>query len=249
MRAYKEVNTLFDRPTRNYDAWTFQLKKRFAKNWLFIGSYTYSRLVGNYDGFVDVNTGAINLGASTQYDIPELVRNSYGPLSQNRPHVAKLDGFYSFDLKKAGRLTLGTSFRYRSGVPVNVRGNQFNYFNGELFVLPRGSGGRIPGAYQWDMSMGYAYPLKNDLELELTARVLNLTNTKATLRVDDQYTFQATRPIAGGDLDDLKHARPQPSANPNDFYSRSILVRQGNYGVATSFQQPMSGQFEVKLRF
>ncbi len=246
--AYKEINTLFDRPTRNYDAWTLQLKKRFAKNWLLIASYTYSRLVGNYDGFVDVNTGAINIGASTQYDIPELVRNSYGPLSANRPHVAKLDGFYSFDLKKAGRMTVGTSFRYQSGVPVNVRGSNFRY-NNAVFVVPRGSGGRINGSYQWNLNFGYAYPLKNDLELELTARVINLTNSKATLRVDDIYSFQATRPIAGGDLNDLKHARPQDGANPNDFYSRSILIRQGNYGVATSFQQPMSGQFEVKFRF
>ncbi|MGB1701477.1 MAG: TonB-dependent receptor, partial [Nannocystaceae bacterium] len=146
------------------------------------------------------------------------------------------------------RMTLGTSFRYQSGVPVNVRGSNFRY-NNAVFVVPRGSGGRINGSYQWNLNFGYAYPLKNDLELEFTARVINLTNSKATLRVDDIYSFQATRPIAGGDLNDLKHARPQDGADPNDFYSRNILIRQGNYGVATSFQQPMSGQFEVKLRF
>ena len=45
--------------TRNYDAFTFEVKKRYSKGWLLFGSYTYSRMRGNYDGFVDPNTGAI----------------------------------------------------------------------------------------------------------------------------------------------------------------------------------------------
>ncbi|MCA9719739.1 MAG: TonB-dependent receptor, partial [Myxococcales bacterium] len=115
--AFDKVGTLFNKPVRNYDAWTFTARKRFAKNWLLRGTYTYSRLIGNYDGSVDRNTGAINLGASTQYDIPELVRNSYGPLFNNRPHTVRVDGFYTFDLRKNGRLTTGVSFRFLSGTP------------------------------------------------------------------------------------------------------------------------------------
>ena len=251
--AYKQINTLFDKPTRNYDAWTFQLQKRFAKNWLLLASYTYSRLVGNYDGFVDPTNGSINIGASTQYDIPELVRNSYGPLSANIPHRVKLDGFYSFDLKQAGRLTLGTSFRMQSGFPINVRSDtpNFNYSGGYLvYMLPRGSGGRVQPNYQWNLSAGYAYPLPKDLEIEFNARVLNVTNAKAILRVDDIYTYQASRPIAGGDLGDLKHAKVWAQGGGADnFFGRTIVQPQGNYGVETSFQQPLSAQFELKLRF
>jgi hypothetical protein len=248
--AYDKINTLFDKPVRNYDAWTFSLKKRFAKNWLLLASYTYSRLIGNYDGFVDPITGAINLGASTQYDIPELVRNSFGPLSFNQPHRVKLDGFYSFDLKQAGRLTLGTSFRFASGYPISLRADNNRYAGANLiYVLPRGAGGRVEPNYQWNLSLGYAYPLPKDLEIEFSARVLNVTNAKAVLRVDEVYSFQFTRPIAGGDLGDLKHTKIQSTSNPNEFFSRVILAPQGNFGVETQFQQPLSAQFELKLRF
>lgn len=251
--AYREINQQFDKPTRNYDAWTFQLQKRFAKNWLLLASYTYSRLVGNYDGFVDPINGSINIGASAQYDTPELVRNSYGPLSGNIPHRAKIDGFYSFDLKQAGRLTLGTSFRFQSGFPVNVRSDtpNFNYIGQFLvYLLPRGAGGQVQPNYQWNLSAGYAYPLPKDLEIEFNVRVLNVTNAKAILRVDNIYTYQAARPIAGGDLGDLKHAKVWAQGGGADnFFGRTIVQPQGNFGVETSFQQPLSAQFELKLRF
>jgi len=251
--SFREVNQIFTKPTRNYDAWTFQLQKRFANNWLLLASYTYSRLVGNYDGFVDPVNGSINLAASTQYDTPELVRNSYGPLSGNIPHVAKVDGYYTFDLRQAGRLTVGTSFRVQSGFPVNVRSFSSNSLYASspvIFMLPRGSGGQVEANYQWNLSASYNYPLPKDLEIEFNARVLNLTNAKAVLRVDDVYTFQAARPIAGGELSDLKHAKVwAQGGGANNFFGRQIVQPQGNYGVETSFQQPLSAQFELKLRF
>ena len=77
-----------------------------------------------------------------------------------------------------------------------------------------------------------------------------MTNAKAVLRVDDVYTFQAARPIAGGDLGDLKHAKVwQTGGGADNFFGRTIVQPQGNYGVETSFQQPLSAQFELKLRF
>ncbi len=248
--AFGKIDTLFSKPINNYDAWTFRLQKRFAKNWVVTANYTYSRLIGNYDGFVDRNTGAINIGASTQFDTPDLVRNNYGPLFQNRPHTVKIDGFYSFDLKEAGRLTLGSSFRFRSGTPVSVRADTARYRGAYLIqVLPRGAGGSVDPLYSWNANLGYAYPLKGDLELEFTARVFNLTNAGATLRVDEVYSLSNARPVAGGDLSDLKHVKIQNPGAPTNFFDRTILQKQGNYGVATRFQQPVSGQFELRLRF
>ncbi|MGB1014942.1 MAG: TonB-dependent receptor, partial [Nannocystaceae bacterium] len=225
-------------------------QKRFAKNWLLLASYTYSRLIGNYDGSVDRNTGAINLGASAQYDIPELVRNSFGPLFNDIPHTVKLDGFYQFDLKEAGRLTLGTSFRFQSGTPVNLRADN-NIYGGQFLVnvLPRGAGGRIPPVYQWNLSLGYAYPLPGELELEFSGRLVNITNAKAILRVDEIYSFSATRAVAGGDLADLRHTKIQNPGQPTSFYQRGILPKQGNFGVESVFQQPLGAQFELRLRF
>jgi len=247
--AFGRVNELFDRPTRNFDAFTFEVKKRFARNWMVLGSYTFSRLVGNYDGFVDPITGFINLGASSQYDIPELVRNSFGPLSADTPHRAKLDGFYSFDLREAGRLTLGTSFRFQSGYPISLRAGNNLYGIGSVYVVPRGAGGRVEPNYFWNLSASYVYPLPGELELEAAARLINVTNSKAVLRVDEIYSFQNTRPVAGGDLDDLKHTKIQNAGNPTEFFQRAVLSPQGNFGVESSFQTPLAASFELQLRF
>jgi len=250
VESFSRVGTLFNKPVRNFDAFTFEVKKRLARNWLLLASYTYSRLIGNYDGFVDPTTGAVNLGASSQYDIPDVVRNSYGPLSFNSPHRLKLDGFYSFDLKEAGRLILGTSFRFQSGYPISLRGGHNRYPGAfPVYVVPRGMGGRVEPNYGWNLSATYSYPLRGDIELEVSARILNVTNARSVLRVDEVYTFQNTRAIAGGDLEDLKHAKVQSAANPTEFYNRTILARQGNFGVERSFQTPLAGQFEVRVRF
>jgi hypothetical protein len=248
--AYEKVGRLFDKPTRNYDAFTFRLNKRFGRNWILVASYTYSRLVGNYDGFVDPVSGAVNLGSSRQYDTPELVRNSYGPLSSDQPHRVKVDGAYTFDLKSAGALTLGSSFRFFSGYPINVRADN-NRFPSEygIYVLPRGSGGRVPPNYQWNVSLSYSYALPKDVMLMAEARLLNVTNARAALRVDEVYSYSFGRSIPGGDLSDLKHAKIQSSSRPSDFYERTILPAQGNYGVQTQFQQPLSAQFTLSLRY
>jgi hypothetical protein len=248
--AYERVSEDFQKPVRNYDAFTFEAKKRYAKGWILMASYTYSRLVGNYDGFVDPTTGAINLGASFQYDTPELVRNSHGPLSYDQPHRAKIDGAKSFDLGKGGSITVGGSFRVSSGFPINVKGGYSRVPGANLIhILPRGSGGRIEPNYRLNATVGWAYGLPKDLELEITARAVNVTNAKSVLRVDDAYSFQPSRGIPGGDLSDLKHAKVQPSSGSQDFFDRTIASPQGNYGVETSFQQPMAAQFEVALRF
>jgi hypothetical protein len=248
--AFTKINTLYNKPTQNFDAFTFELQKRFARNWTVLASYTYSRLIGNYQGFVDPILGNVTIGVDPQYDIPELVRNAYGLLPFDQRHRVRLNGFYTFDLQEAGRLTFGTSLNINSGYPVSLRGDNNRYSGSYLiYVLPRGSAGRVEPNYQWNLSVSYAYPLPKDLEIEFSARILNVTNAKAVLRVDEVYTFQTTRPVAGGDLSDLKHTKIQSSGNPTDFFQRGVIAPQGNFGVETRFQNPMAAQFDLMLRF
>src|SRR5690606_38714469 len=112
--------------------------------------------------------GSINLGASTQYDIPDLVRNSFGPLTGTVPHMVNLDGIYSVDLRKAGRLTFAANVRVRSGVPVSARADTANLqYRGQslIYLLPRGAAGRIDPNYRVNMTVSYTYPLPRDLEI------------------------------------------------------------------------------------
>ncbi|MBX7079450.1 MAG: carboxypeptidase regulatory-like domain-containing protein [Nannocystaceae bacterium] len=247
--AYGKVGTMFDRPRRNYDAFSFEVRKRFARNWMVNASYTYSRLVGNTDGFVDPVTGAINLGASAQYDLPELIRNSFGALATNVPHRVRVDGYYTFDLEQAGRLTLGTTFRYQSGYPISIKAANNRYGYGAVYVLPRGAGGRVEGNYSWNLNIAYGYPIGKDLELELAVRWFNVTNAKAPLRVDENYSFENTRAVAGGDLGDLKHTKVQNAGQPTQFFQRDVVGRQGNFGVQSAFQNPTAAQIDLVLRF
>ena len=83
----------------------------------------------------------------------------------------------------------------------------------------------------------------------MVARLVNLTNSKAVLRVDETYSFAQGRAIAGGDLDDLKHAKVQSPNAPTSFFQRGVLPPQGNFLVQTVFQQPIGAQFELRLRF
>lgn len=252
--AYQRVGGLA-KPRRTTDAFSLVANKRFGDNWMVVGSYTYSQVVGNYDGFVDPVSGAINLGSSTQFDTPELVRNSYGPLSFNSPHRFKLDGFYVFDLHEGGALTAGGSVRASSGYPISMRGGS-NRYPGQfpIYVLPRGAGGRLEPNYQINAALQYAYPIgikegQEAMLLGVGLRLFNISNAKAVLRVDEVYTLDNTRAVAGAELSDLKHVKVQSSNSPTEFFQRGIIAPQGNFGVEAAFQMPLSAQFDLRLTF
>jgi hypothetical protein len=248
--AYRRLGSMFPKPVRTLDAWTIQVFHRFAKGWSARASYTYARQVGNYEGFVDPDHGAINLGASAQWDTPELVRNSFGPLRGTVPHMLDLDAFYLLDLRRSGWLILAASLRHRSGAPINVRSDTtLGPYRGQdlIYLLPRGAGGRLAGNTRLNLTASYVYWLPRDISLEFTARVINVTNARAVLRVDEVYSFDGARAIAGGELGDLAHAKIH--GRRGDFFAREIVRPQGNYGVETQFQQPVSAQFELAFWF
>src|SRR5262249_7857762 len=79
--------------------------KRFSRNFFVQGSYTYSRLQGNYPGLFQSESGQLDPNITSQYDLIELLGNRFGTLPGDRPHQVKLDGYYTFDFGKAGRRT------------------------------------------------------------------------------------------------------------------------------------------------
>jgi hypothetical protein len=89
---------------RRYDGLEFRLAKRPTGRWFGAVSYTYSRLTGNYAGLTNTDPtdgggGRHSPNNGRAFDLPTMTylpsgKLDDGNLSTDRPHTAKLYGFY-----------------------------------------------------------------------------------------------------------------------------------------------------------
>ncbi|MEO6774082.1 MAG: TonB-dependent receptor, partial [Kofleriaceae bacterium] len=243
---YKIKN--FDKPYRNYDAIQVQLTQRPTKNSLILASYTYSKEQGNFPGLFSTETGQLDPNITSEYDLPALMSNRYGPMGLDRPHNVKIDGFYRFDLKKAGLITLGGSLSAQSGIPHNVLGADATYGPGESFLLARGSAPRSPTTGQADVHLSYGRRLNKQTTLEVFGDVFNLTDAQQEATTDETYTPDAANPIVGGDMNDLKHIKVIDGTSGVEVAHTPTL--NPNFGHTTAYlQAPRSFRFGVRLTF
>ncbi len=227
-------------PKRNYDALTLSLNKRFSRNWLARASYTYSRLVGNYEGLYQYETNYISPNGTNAYDFPELYFNSNGPLPNDRPHLFHLDGYYTQPIRN-GKFVFGLAFTARSGQPRNYIGNLLPGSPYQLvFLLPRGEAGRTPTVTQLDAKIAYSRPLGPRMNLEAFIDLFNILNQQTTLQTDDNYTFQAAPPIVNGTAQDLKYAKDVTGAP---------LAKNPNFGQPIAYQMPFNARLGLRLNF
>jgi len=226
------------KPERTYDAVTLFVDKRFSKQWLVHASYTYSRLIGNYEGLYQDHQDYFAPNGNNAYDTQDLVLNQRGPLPNDHPHSGRIDGYYTQPIGR-GSIVFGLGFAARSGQPINYVGNLGG--NGQIVnLLPRGSGGRTPPITQFDGKLSYRCPLTPRTGIEAFIDVFNIFNQQATLRIDDDYTFDSAAPIVNGSKDDLKYAK-NAGGGP-------INVNP-NYGRATAYQAPIHGRLGLRLTF
>jgi outer membrane receptor protein involved in Fe transport len=237
----------FDAPRRDYDALQFTAARRFSKQMYFQGSYTYARTRGNYPGLVSYDNGQLDPNISSQYDLIELLANRDGALPQDRPHYVKLDGYYTFDLHRAGSATVGARFRALSGTPINVLGAHYKYGAGESFLLPRGRFGRTDFETGFDLHVGYERPLRHGMSLSVFADVFNVLDRQGTLSVDEDYTYVSNvNPIVGGTYDDLVFAKEVGSGGNE---TSAPVLRNPNFGHVNARYAPASARFGLRLTF
>jgi hypothetical protein len=89
---------------RRYDGVEFRLTRRPSAHWYGSVSYTYAKLRGNYAGLTnsdptDGNGGRHSPNNGRAFDIPTMPylpsgKIDDGPLSTDRPHTAKVQGYY-----------------------------------------------------------------------------------------------------------------------------------------------------------
>ncbi len=261
LELYKGIR-LFDKPRRDYNALQFTLTRRFSKSLYVQGSYTYSKTAGNYPGLISYDNGQIDPNISSQYDLIELLANRIGPLQTDRPHYIKLDGYYTFDMKKSGSLTVGARLRALSGVPTNALAGHYLYGGNESFLLPRGQLGRTDFEHGLDMHFGYGKQLSKNYKLEVFLDIFNIYNRQGQAGVDDNYapTFRQSDP--GGSGGSQQNANPVSGGTFEDLIFVKTIDRNGqeptnpipigtnpNFHNTTGRYAPGNARLGVRLTF
>ncbi len=233
----------FDKPTRDYHALQLTASKRFSRSFMMQGSYTFSKLTGNFPGLFSPDTGQLDPNISAQYDLAELMSNRGGALPHDRPHSFKVDGYYTFDLKQAGHVTAGARLRALSGAPRNALGRHAAYGQLESFILPRGTSGRTAMTANADVHVAYGRHLGAGMDLEVFFELFNLLNMQQETAVDNELTTDTVDPIVGGSEEDIAHLKVIGGE-----MGRTIRRKQ-NYGNTTARTLPLSARFGVTLSF
>jgi outer membrane receptor protein involved in Fe transport len=226
---------------RYYRGLEFTATKRFAQNYQFIASYTYSSLIGNYEGLFRNDNGQSDPNITSLFDLVSLLGNTYGRLPNDRPHQLKFNGSYQTPFK----LMVSGNFYMQSGSPFNQLIPHPVYGNNEGFGVPRGTaivpavtgsqagfpnvvqsvgGSRTPWTHNLDL--GFYLPLKlgEKKELRFTADWFNVTNTQRAVTLDQ--TFQLNSGVTG----------VLPVTNP--YYGSALLIQppsQWRFGAKFSF--------------
>lgn len=180
----------FPKPVRIYKALELTIDKRFSNNWQMGGSYVLSRLHGNYEGLFSNDNGQLDPNITSKYDIPSLLVNGYGLLPNDRTHVLKLYGSYSFPFG----LDLSANFQLQSGTPISKLGADDAYGMNEGFAGKRGTAGRTPTTWTLDLGARYHFKLWKT-ELAFRADIMNVTNNQKTTAVDQTYNSESTADV------------------------------------------------------
>jgi outer membrane receptor protein involved in Fe transport len=245
---------IFDKPRRDYNAVTLTVTRRFSRQLYLQGSYTYSRTTGNYPGLISYDNGQVDPNISSQYDLIELLANRQGALPQDRPHYVKIDGYYTFDLRKLGALTVGARIRALSGTPENVLGAHFIYGANESYLLPRGAMGYSDFSHGVDLHVEYDRAMGLGTELGVYVDVFNVYDSQGASAIDSTYApsvnlhheLQNANPVSGGTYSDLIWLK---RIDDKGNETSEPIGRNPNFGNPIGRYAPTSARLGARLRF
>lgn len=168
---------------RNYDAFELKFKRRFSDRWMLDGSYTLSRLYGNYPGLASSDEIArVAPNVTRLFDelimaFDETGQPVYGLLNTDRPHQFKLSGGYQLPTKTM----IGAAWRAHSGIPITRQANMVS--STPVFYKGRLSDGRTPWLTVFDLNVVQDVPLGRRVRGQLGVNVLNLFDEKGVTDV------------------------------------------------------------------
>jgi len=256
---------------RTYDAVELTANRRFSQNYFVGGSYTYSRLQGNYTGLSssdEIRTPTTNTtaGAAQQqagevfreggnanrgWDLDELLFDSHGKLDvegrlpTERPHVIKLYGAYQTNFGTQ----IGAFFYGGSGTPISTYVNTTNQI--PVFVEGRGDMGRTPYLSRTDLMVSHQLSFAGSRALRFELNVLNVFNQKTATHIFNYLNKgaglarnDAAINLANTNLFSGYNYRALINATPSGQASYDP-----RYGMEDLWQTGTEGQFSIKFLF
>jgi hypothetical protein len=204
------------------------LERVWDGKWSARFSYVWSHNFGNTEGLVLSDNGQTDAGITLQFDTPDLTRNTYGNLPNDRRHAFKLFGAYGLTKD----LTLGFYTSLTSGKPINrigaledadgnvIADSVADFYGAAYLLAPRGSGGFTPWVFNGDASLIYTpkWVKLGHIKPTLELKVFNVLNRSDYTAIDEYATSDEGAP-------------------------------QDTYLTPTDFQQARYVQFAVKLAY
>jgi hypothetical protein len=240
---------------RDYDGLEFRVDKRFAKNYQFAASYTWSRSYGNYSGLASSDepdssgVGRASPNVNRYFDLPwisytERGQLAEGVLSTDRPHTFKFFGGYT--LKSfLGHTTISPNFVVYSGTPLTTQVNVVT--TTPAYPYGRGDLGRTPIFCNTDLNLMHefnAFKARENMKVRFEFTVFNLLNSSTVtnkavnlLHPDDQYI----------QFDD--HAAIFKGFNTLQLMKAQGLRMDPTYNLPQNFQSPRSARLQLTFMF
>ena len=205
-------------------------------------SYTYSRLVGNYEGLYQAEQNYVAPNGTNAYDTPDLYVNARGHLPNDHPHQGKLDGYYSHPVGP-GKLTLGLSFLGALGHAAQLH---VEPHPGRQLPDRLPAAARLGGPHADDHAARRPHRLRaEDRSRTSRSRPSSTSSTSSTSRttLHDRRQLHLRRGRAHRERhgEGPRSSRRTPSAAP--------VAKNANFGHAISYQAPFYSRLGLRLMF
>jgi hypothetical protein len=176
------------------------------------------------EGVYGQTAGQTTPGGNYDFDYPALWHDNYGALTLDRPNRFRFDGYWVAPIG----LSVGLQTWVESGAPLNKLG----YFNGgaSVFLVPRGSAGRLPTLWEANLTLGYPVPI-GPMTATLQAYIYNLFNNQIETSRDQNWTISP------------------PAGFPANIYDPNQPQNNPDYGKVTARSAPRSFRAALRVSF
>lgn len=257
----------FPKPRRDYRELVLSVDKaKGGDPWTLSASLTFAINEGNFAGLDSPLNGQADPNITSTYDLPVLMRNTYGILPNSPRYNLQVNGSYDI----GWGVMASARYNYRAGTAISALGpdlgdlkttsavggpagnyytfdGQFlhwgNYGNDEALLEPRGSRGSTPDVSRLDLHLEWSHilPMARKTKMVLFMDMFNVFNQQMAITVNQSKEYQAV--VLGSEA--------TSSGTPTGTRTTQGRVSLPNprFLQPTSYQAPRSIQLGARFNF